>query len=163
MPYTLYQLVIPLFLSVVPWLITRYVFTTSVSKQMGYKRAAPYLLTASLLWAIDFALPDFPLFGGATDTFVMHTGGGVVAAILFWYAVSAYTLKCTLWWQEPLFLYLFVSGLGVMNELLEFFLHQTGYLPDSGGDTWWDLTANTLGAGLAFLIVRLARSVRTSG
>lgn len=153
----LYGLVLPLFLLVAPWVAVRYVLATETSRRISYKQAAPYLVPAALLWAGAVLLPRIPIAGGATDTFLLHTGGGVVAAILFWFAVRAYRLRFRQWWQEPLFLYFFASGLGVLNELFEFALSLAGILPDKGGDTWWDLTANTLGVALAFLVVRTLR------
>jgi hypothetical protein len=156
----LYALVFPLLLLVGPWLVVRYVLTTAASRRMSYRQAAPYLLPAALVWAVAVWLPRVAIAEGATDTFWLHTGGGVAAAILFWFTVRAYRLRFAHWWQEPLFLYFFAAGLGATNELFEFGLSLAGILPDKGGDTWWDLTANTLGITLAFLAVRVAAVLR---
>lgn len=156
----IYGLVIPLFLLVTPWVVVRYIFVTDASQRVTYRRAAPYLVAAALLWAGAVLLPRVPVGGGATDTFLLHTGGGVVAAILFWFVAHTYRLRFLKWWQEPLLLYFFAAGLGVVNELFEFWLSQNGWLPDKGGDTWWDLTANTLGVGLAFLVVLALRRLQ---
>ena len=155
----IYGLVLPLFLLVAPWVVVRYVLTTAVSQRVSYKQSAPYLVPAAVLWAGAVLLPRIPIANGATDTFLLHTGGGVVAAILFWYTVHCYRLRFVAWWQEPLLLYFFAGGLGVLNELFEFLLFQIGWLPDKGGDTWWDLAANTLGVALAYLVVRTLRKL----
>ncbi len=154
-----YGLFIPLLLLVMPWVAVRFVFVTAASRRLGYKQSLVYLAPAAALWAMGFALPEFWIAGGATDTFGLHTIGGVVAAILFWYVARAYRLRFPLWWQEPLCLYLFVSGLGVLNELFEFTMFRAGFLADKGGDTWWDLTANTLGALLAFAAMLVLRRI----
>ena len=49
-------------------------------------------------------------------------------------------------WLELASLYFLVSGLGVANELFEFFLASTGIMYIPSWDTWWDFLANSLGA-----------------
>lgn len=159
----LYQLAIPFFLLFMPWVVVRFVLATPASRQVRYRRAAPYLALAAVLWFVGFALPGVSLFGGATTTFILHTIGGVIAAVLFWFVTYAYQLSWKQWWQEPLALYAFACALGVLNELFEFFLYQTKFFDDPGADTWWDLTANTLGAALAFAAVLVLRRMRVSG
>lgn len=151
----LYGLVFPLFLLLAPWVVVKYVLATDASRRISFRQSAPYLVPAALLWAGAVMLPRVQT--GGTDTFLLHTGGGIVAAILFFYVVRAYRLGFAYWWQEPLLLYFFAAGLGVLNELFEFFLSQNGWLPDKGGDTWWDLSANTLGITLAFLVACVVR------
>ena len=58
-------------------------------------------------------------------------------------------------------LYFLVSGLGVGNELLEFFLDQFSAIPftSSRTDTWFDLTANTCGAVSVWLILYFVKSL----
>lgn len=156
----LYEVVIPLALLIMPWFAVRYVFVTATSRQVRYGQTAPYACTVAILWFIGCAMPQIPLFGGATSTFLLHTLGGIIAAILFWFMVQAYKLHFALWWQEMLLLFAFVCAGGVLNELFEFALHQTGFLADNGADTWWDLVANTLGASVAFLTARVVRRIR---
>ncbi len=152
-----YVSIVPLLLLCVPWLFARYVFATPASKQLSYRQSLPYLAPSAILWVIGFELPEFSLAHGATYTFGLHTTGGIIAAILFWYVVRAYRLRFAWWWQEPLALYFFVCGLGVLNELFEFAMFSAGLSPDNGRDTWWDLTANTLGATLAFATMLVIR------
>lgn len=98
-----------------------------------------------------------------TQTFGMHSFGGIVACILFYFVVKAYGLKFAGWWQKPLMLYFFASGLGVLNELFELFLDQIGIItePMHPNDTWWDLTANTLGAATAYIVIETYRHIRS--
>lgn len=97
-----------------------------------------------------------------TQTFGMHTMGGVVACILFYFVLRAYKLHFRDWWQKPLMLFFFASGLGVLNELFELLLNQTGIIvePMHAHDTWWDLTANTFGAATAFIFIEAYRRIR---
>jgi glycopeptide antibiotics resistance protein len=89
----------------------------------------------------------------------LHTiGGGVASTCLFFYL--RYTFDVTVNWRLQLgMLFLFVSALGVLNELWEFsfeLLHLGKYSFDSH-DTWRDLTSNTAGALLAWMVIRAAR------
>lgn len=149
----IHYIFIPLLLTFAPWLIVRYVLATEQSKRFSYKQAAPYLFAATAIWMLALALPNVAITD-QTDTTTMHTLGGVVASILFFFAAKAYGVPFKAWWQEPLALYFFVSGLGILNELLELFMYQTGILviPVHQNDTWWDLLANTTGATIGYLI-----------
>lgn len=108
---------------------------------------------ASFLWLISQVVPDIGI-SDQTDTFSMHTIGGVVAALLYVYALKTYKIKLEAWWQPWVGLFLFASGLGVLNELFEFFLYGLGVPGVVGGDEWWDLAANTLGSFVAFALLR---------
>lgn len=145
----LYSVVIPILLLFVPWLLVRYVFATKQTKNLAYRTYAPYLVAASALWVLSFLLPNVPI-SSETDSFTMHSLGGMVAAVLFVYTVKSYDIRFEAMWQVWVGLYLFTSGLGVLNELAEFFLTKTNVEPIVGGDEWWDLLANTLGAFVAF-------------
>lgn len=152
----IYLVVIPLGLLVLPWYLARYVFVTSKTKNLPYRQLAPYLWLCSGLWVVSQIVPNVPI-SPETDTFSMHFIGGVVATILFLFVIRAYDLKFNHQWQLWLGLYLFVSALGVANELFEFFLDESGLMPMPNTDTWWDLTANTLGAFMALALARLFR------
>lgn len=154
----IYNVVIPALLTFVPWLAVKYVFATKESRQFGYRQAAPYLWSAAVLWVVAMNLPVVPI-NNQTDTFGMHFTGGIVACILYFFAVKAYGWRFSAGWHAPVILYFFVSGLGVANELFENLLWQTNILvvPMSPTDTWWDLTANTLGASVAFAVAYLFR------
>ncbi len=145
-----------LFLPFVPWLVVRYVLPTPATRQLAYKTHAPYLWMAAAAWAIGFFIPDIHI-SAETDTFQLHFFGGVCAAFLYEYVVRAYRLRFDGWWQPILMLYFFACGLGVANELFEFFLAKTRIMSMSGADTWWDLVANTSGVFTAFVVIRLLR------
>lgn len=148
----IYHVLIPLGLLFVPWLVARYVFKTPTTTNLSYKTHAWYLVAASLAWFAAMTLPNVNI-SAQTDTTTMHTMGGVVSAILFAYFMAVYKIKFVFWWQTWLALYFFVSGLGVLNELFELFLYKINYISDDGGDTWWDLAANTFGAFTAYLLI----------
>jgi hypothetical protein len=155
-----YDIVFPILLTFVPWLVVRYVFATEHSRTVSYRTTAPYLWGASALWFIGGFLPTIPM--AETDSFQLHMTGGMAACVLFFFAVKTYRVRFTEWWQEPLFLYFFVSGLGVANELLELLLNKTSILAVSvhQNDTWWDFLANNLGAAIAFGCVLIYRWLR---
>jgi hypothetical protein len=150
----IYSLYIPLALLFVPWLLVRFVFTTEKTRRLPYLKHAPYLWAAAALWWLALFVPNVPL-SPETETFSMHFTGGGVAVILFLYVVKVYQLKFTYTWQAWMAMFMFVSTLGVLNELLEFFLDVTRIMPMPRGDTWWDLWANTLGALFVYFAVRL--------
>jgi VanZ family protein len=154
----IYELVIPLLLTFAPWVAVRYVFSTPQSKQFSYRQSIPYLWTAAALWVASVYVPNVPVTD-QSNSFSMHFLGGIIAGILFFFVRKAYKVHFSQWWQEPLMLYFFASGLGVLNELFELFLDQSGILVVEvhRNDTWWDLTANTLGAFLAYLLALVYR------
>jgi hypothetical protein len=154
----IYSVLIPLGLLVVPWLLVRFVFATKATRSLPYRQHAWYLWVASAVWLASQLLPNVPI-SVETDSFTMHFMGGAVAAILFAYTVKVYRLGFDHTWQLWVGLYLFASGLGVLNELFEFTADKTWLivLPDyvTTRDTWWDLVANTLGAFLTLACIRL--------
>lgn len=152
----IHSVILPLLILFAPWLAVRFVFTTGRSKQITYRQSAPYLWAAALVWEIGILVPDVPI-SPETETFGVHTMGGVAAGILFYFVIKAYGLRFSGWWQKPLALYFLVCGLGIANELLEFFTDKTGLVvvPVHRNDTWWDMVANTLGAAIAFITAEL--------
>jgi hypothetical protein len=64
------------------------------------------------------------------------------------------------WWMECVTVFALVSALGVLNELFELATVELGVARLSGADTWWDLLANTLGAGLYWVGYRMAVTYR---
>lgn len=158
----IYYVVLPALLTFAPWLVVRHVFANPHSRNMSYRQAAPYLWAAAVLWEVAMNLPVVPI-NEQTETFGMHFTGGVVACVLYYFVIKAYGLKFPAWWYTPVILYFFVSGLGVTNELFENFLYQTNIavMPMSITDTWWDLTANTLGAATAFACAEVLRKLKT--
>lgn len=145
----IYTVFIPIALIFVPWLVVRFIFTTDKTKKIPYLKHARFLLVASAAWFLSQWLPNIPV-SPETDTFTMHAMGGVVSTILFIYITKVYEITFKYWWQSWLMLYFFVSGLGVLNELFEFFIDRVGIHEVVGGDEWWDLLANTVGGFVAF-------------
>ncbi len=144
-----------------PWVLVRYVFTTEQTRQIRYQDGAIYMWISSAIWVLSQILPNVPL-SDQTDTTTMHTLGGVVAAVLFMYAVRVYKIRFETWWQPWIGLFLFASGLGILNELFEFFLQSVGWPDIVGGDEWWDLAANTFGAFVAYglaVVIKFVKSV----
>jgi hypothetical protein len=152
-----YSVFIPIGLLFVPWLLVRYVFATKETRQLPYLQHAPYLWVAIVVWYLALVLPNPPW--SQTDTFTMHATGGAVATILFFYAAAVYRLKFANVWIALAAVYFFVSGLGVLNEILEFLLDTFVY-EISNYDTWWDLVANTIGGIVAFMVFRLVPALR---
>jgi len=157
----IYTIVIPLLLLFAPWAIVRFLFSTKQTSKLPYLKNAGFMWVSAGLWFVSQILPKVPI-AGQTDTFIMHTIGGLVAALLYVYSVKSYQIKFEAWWQPWIGLFLFTSGLGVLNELFEFFLYSIGWPGVIGGDEWWDLTANTLGGFVAYcafsLTVRFNKS-----
>lgn len=115
------------------------------------------LATAAFLYLVSFYLPSINIAGEDTD-FVKHfVGGGLFSGLLWLY------IKQSLNWRahpllELVSLYFLVSGLGVANELFEFFLAETGIMYVPSWDTWWDLLANNLGALTFWFLYFLRKS-----
>ncbi len=85
--------------------------------------------------------------------FLIHSSGGVSSTLLFIYLLK--TLKLDFNWRiATAMLFGFVCGLGVLNELAEYFFELVGVGTFSfdSHDTWRDLLANTTGALIAWII-----------
>ncbi|HSW36865.1 MAG TPA: hypothetical protein VLG37_00680 [Candidatus Saccharimonadales bacterium] len=95
-------------------------------------------------------------FGGKVGNFILHSvGGGVASTFLFFYLLKTFGFRLV-WRLEFVFLFAFVSTLGVLNELAEYayeLLH-LGILSFDPHDTWRDLLANAVGAVVAWLVIR---------
>ena len=154
----IYDIALPLLVAIAPWIIVRYVFTSASSRKISYRAAIPYLWSAAVVWEIGIRLWEMgirvSIINGQleTDTLALHTIGGIAACILFYFVIKVYRLHFAERWYKPVALFFFVSGLGVTNELFELFLNQTHILVVTmhPNDTWWDLTANSLGAMIAY-------------
>lgn len=152
----IYGVIIPALILFMPWVLVRYVFVTKKTRNLSYRTNAEYMWLASGIWVLSQLAPRVSIYG-QTDTFLMHTLGGVLAAILYVYAIKCYKVEFETTWQLWIGLFLFVSALGVLNELFEFFLSSIGVPGVVGGDEWWDLTANTLGSFAAYGLFMLRR------
>lgn len=119
------------------------------------------LFSACALYAISWYLPS-PLVDGANTQFTTHFLGGGVFCGLIWLYVKRNLHWNAPWWLEATSLYATVCTLGVTNELFEFALWRLNITGLSGGDTWWDLVANTLGAFTFWIIYTIShRTKRT--
>lgn len=109
------------------------------------KTASWLPLLAGFFFFIAWFLPDVHI-SPDTTTFQQHfVGGGMYGAVLYMYFKQVFGWRAN-WVQELLFLFGWISALGVANELLEFALTSLGIAHIGTGDTDWDLLANTLGA-----------------
>lgn len=144
---------------VVPLLI--YFGLPSLLKKFGGHEpgSRKLLMAAGLLYFVSIYLPS-PLIDGSETKFFTHfIGGGVFSGLLWLYLKNNLRWKMNPW-LELASLYFLVSGLGVANELFEFFLAETNIMYIPTFDTWWDLLANILGAlsfWLAYKITRFGR------
>lgn len=97
------------------------------------------------------------------NLFYHGVGGGVTTTLLFIYLMKTYDFSRAWSWRvELVFLYGFVSALGVLNELAEYageFAIRVGLFSWDSHDTWRDLAANTAGAIVAWGIYRLGSKV----
>ena len=102
------------------------------------------------------------IYGATLDkfgNFLLHMSGGISATFLFVYLIKTLKLKFINWRMTLLVLFAFVSMLGVLNELAEYFLELLGLGPFAfdAHDTWRDFVANTTGMFLAWLGIILLR------
>lgn len=151
-----YVTIIPLALVVLPWVIARYILPTTKTRSLPYRDHAVYLWVAAGLSVASQLVPVIPI-SPETDTFSMHMTGGAMAAVLFAYFMAVYKVRFAAPWYQWVALYFFVSGMGVLNELMEFVLYKLHLMDIAPGDEWWDLVANTVGGALAYAVVVLTR------
>ncbi len=136
--------------------ILAYLFISKeTGKKVSVKKQIGWLLVAIILPLIASLLDKAA--GGKTGNFLLHSiGGGMASTLLFYYLVR--TFKFGLNWRiEMITLFAFVSCLGVLNELLEYFIevYLKMVMSLDTHDTWRDLLANSLGALVAYILVRL--------
>jgi hypothetical protein len=128
----------------------------------SYREANKWLpIMAGLLFFVAWFIPDIHI-SNETTTFQQHfVGGGMYSTLLFFYFKQVFDWKIT-GPSELLYLFGWVSSLGVANELLEFTLTKFGLAHISTSDTDWDLLANTLGAFFCYFIYVAYVAVRKS-
>lgn len=136
---------------VVPILV--YTITPRIITQLGgepkqYKRL---LVAACLVFFISWYLPS-PLIDGEDTSFTTHfVGGGIFTGMLWLYLKFSMRWR-SVWWLEAFSLFALVSALGCINELFELLTVRIGISSIPLDDTNWDILANTLGAGLMYLV-----------
>jgi hypothetical protein len=125
-------------------------------KKVSLKKHWKWLVAAVIVQAIA-GIISIVVSDRIVGNFFYHAiGGGATAALLYFYLIKTYSLHYS-WRVELVTLYCFVSALGVMNELAEYageFAIRVGIFSWDSHDTWRDLTANTVGAIVAWLIYR---------
>ena len=106
------------------------------------------VLLALGVFAIMSMIPD-PEIANRIE----HAVGGGVLATLICFLVVRDTRPSITRFQFFIFSALVVTSLGVVNELVEFFLQAQFHLTMSRGmlDTWLDLSSNTVGTVLALV------------
>ena len=97
------------------------------------------------------------VIGGKLGNFLLHAiGGGVASACIFTFFVRLFQPRLS-WRTELVLLFMFVSTLGVCNELAEYaaeLLLQIQLSFDTH-DTWRDFVANSSGALLLWSLLKL--------
>jgi hypothetical protein len=134
------------------WL--QYEFKKKVSLTKYWRWIAAALIVQAFA-GVAFLVINDRVFGN----FIYHTvGGGVMTTLFAVYLIKTYNQRYT-WRVELVLLFGFVSALGVLNELGEYAtelaLNKNGLLSWDPHDTWRDLTANTFGMLIAWLLYRL--------
>jgi hypothetical protein len=133
-------------------------------KKVSLKEYWYWLVAALVVQAIAgiiFAVIDDRIKG---NLLYHGIGGGVTTTLLFVYVMKTYRQKLN-WRTEAVILYCFVSALGTLNELAEYaaeLLTRDGAFSWDSHDTWRDLTANTVGALLAWLMYRFSMAYLNS-
>jgi len=109
----------------------------------------------SLLVIVSFALGVFAIISSVSDpelgNRIEHAlGGGALASLICFLAVKDTRVSIGRF-QFFVFVALIVTSLGVLNEIVEFFLQTHTRIIFSGNalDTWRDLSSNTAGIALA--------------
>ena len=125
--------------------------------EAGHRRL---LGSAAIVFFLSLFLPS-PLIHSQNTNFTTHfVGGGIFTGLIWLFLKLNFKFKAN-WLIELLSLYFLVSGLGVANELFEFFSNGVGLIHIPSNDTWWDLFANTTGAGVFWVTYKLFTARKT--
>ncbi|HEU5222997.1 MAG TPA: hypothetical protein VFU07_04865 [Candidatus Lumbricidophila sp.] len=132
-----------------------------VRPSWALRPAADWLpIVAAALFFVAWFIPDVHI-SPETNTFQQHVvGGGLYCAALFVYAKRLLGRRIGLM-LSVILLFAWVSAFGVANELLGFALTKLHIAFVNTADTDWDLTANTAGALVGYLVLWLCRVDRT--
>ena len=150
----------------VSYAIFMVVFAKWVEFEMGRKfNLQEYWLWigAAVASAIAASIID-QIVGGKTGNFILHgLGGGAASAFMFTYLIKTFEFRLS-WRVLLVALFAFVSMLGAMNEILEYFLEELGVaiMSIDTHDTWRDFVANTLGALIGWVAINVAGKIQYS-
>ncbi len=144
------------------------IFILPFTAWLGAELHRTYSLRAHWRWLVAafvigvIGSQIFRIYPDNFGNFLLHTGGGMSATCLFFYTFKTLKLKLN-WRLTLLMLFAFVSMLGVLNELAEYFFESLGYgvFSYDTHDTWRDLAANTTGMLVAWTAVRLHQILYT--
>lgn len=135
-----------------------YIVTSYINRRYKVRKSTFWLAVAAVLFSVSLYLPSPQIQGIDTEFWTHFFGGGVFVGILYLYfrplIIRTLSVRKLHWFHELAVLFLFVSALGVVNELYELFAQQIGIFHESLDDTSWDLLANTLGAVTFFVLYK---------
>lgn len=162
MTTSIYFFLMSLTLFVFPQIVVKFVVG-----QVAWDKKVRLLVYAAVLPMLWHLLVPDELNSIREVNFLQHALGGVSVGLICLYFISIFRDKFNvmsggfnLWTNfvfQVVFVYMCVSAFGVANELLEFLLDwaDVGIFSADRYDVWFDLTANTTGAFLVFLLYRL--------
>lgn len=157
-----FSLYFPILLTFTPWLFVKLIgkfgFRRQFTASFPYWRHSWLLFLAGFAWAAAIQLWNIPISPDADSITTHLLGGAVVAPALLAYFIRGFG------WHWPnshlkrfILLLTFVTIFGLSNELIETVGTHLGLLKINTSDTWWDLSANTVGAILAYPFVEQFR------
>jgi hypothetical protein len=126
-------------------------------KELLYSRYSFFLLVAFVLPIVWQFFP-IPVLQLRWVNFLQHAvGGGVAVSLGCVYMIHHFKEKLEFFDNrifQLIFIFMFTSSLGVLNEILEFSLDalRIGVFAIDRYDTWFDLVANTTGALSVFVV-----------
>ena len=138
------------------------VFILPFTAWLGFELNKKYSLKQYWKWlaaAFTVGIVGWLVSSSGSDVFgnfLLHASGGVAATLLFVYLLKTLKLKFS-WRLTLVILFAWVSMLGVLNELAEYFFELLGFGPFSfdNHDTWRDFVANTTGAFTCWALLKL--------
>lgn len=140
------------------WLLMPWLLARMGAVQEKERRSRWMLALACLLFFVSWYLPS-PLIDGRDTSFTTHlVGGGIFTGLLWWYGLRSLQRRLS-WVVAAASLFALVSALGCVNELAELFMVKFGIARITLEDTSWDIFANSLGAGLVFVVWSIQTSL----
>ena len=129
--------------------------TWELKKPFEPKKHVVWLVYTIFFSILGLLLSELSTSGQGIGNVLMHAvGGGMATACTYQYVKRNLNIQIN-WRLEVAFLFLFVSGFGVLNELLEYVAELSGYgiFSLDSHDTWRDFVANSTGAYAVLLAV----------